>query len=156
SARAIGQIGMVKLGQQTVADMALHIVRRTLELPLRAFEAIDRSGLLAALTEDIVVIASAVVGIPHLCINIPIVLACLAYIGWLSPLILACGVIFAAPAIAASVLLSARGVRHLRRARAGQDTLVGHFRTLIDGFRELKLHRGRRESYLSESLAPTM
>jgi putative ATP-binding cassette transporter len=156
SARVIGQIGIVKLAQRSVEDLALHIVRRTLELPLRAFETIDTSGLLAALTEDIVIIASALVGIPYLCINVPIVCACLVYIGWLSPLILACGVIFAAPAVAASVILSSRGIRHLRRARAAQDALVGHFRTLIDGFRELKLHRGRREAYLRESLEPTM
>ncbi len=30
------------------------------------------------------------------------------------------------------------GLRHLKRARASQDALVGHFRSLIGGFRELK------------------
>ena len=115
AARVIGQVGMVKLGQRTVAELGLHIVRRTLELPLREFESIDTSALLAALTEDIVLIANAMVGVPHLCINIPIVIACLAYIGWLSPAIFACGVSFAALAIAAYVFLSSRGVAELRR-----------------------------------------
>ncbi len=156
AARVIGQVGMVKLGQRTVAELGLHIVRRTLELPLREFESIDTSALLAALTEDIVLIANAMVGVPHLCINIPIVIACLAYIGWLSPAIFACGVSFAALAIAAYVFLSSRGVAELRRARDRQDALVGHFRTLIGGFRELKLHRGRRASFLAESVEPTM
>ena len=112
--------------------------------------------MLAALTEDIVLIANAMVGIPQLCINIPIVIACLAYIGWLSPVIFVCGVIFAALAIAAYLGLSARAIKDLREARACQDVLVGHYRTLIDGFRELKLHRGRRAAYLAESLEPTM
>src|SRR4029077_19475683 len=152
AARIIGQIGMVKLGQWTVAELGLQIVRRTLELPLREFEALDSSALLATLTEDIVLIANAMVGVPQLCINIPIVIACLAYIGWLSPLIFACGVLFAALAIAAYVILSARGVTGLREARARQDALVGHFRTLVDGFRELKLHGGRRAAYVAESL----
>ncbi len=58
------------------------------------------------LTEDIILIANALVGIPHLCINVPILIACLIYIGWLSPLIFVCGVFFAAPAIAISVILS--------------------------------------------------
>ena len=31
---------------------------------------------------------------------------------------------------------------------------MGHFRTLIDGFRELKLHRGRRDAFLADDLAP--
>jgi putative pyoverdin transport system ATP-binding/permease protein len=156
SARVIGQVGMVKLGQRAVSELSLHMVRRTLDLSLREFQRTDTSALLAALTEDIVLIANAMVGVPHLCVNIPIVLACLAYICWLSPAIFACGVIFAALAIAAYVVLSARGVAQLRRARERQDVLVGHFRTLIGGFRELKLHRGRRASYLAESVEPTM
>jgi putative pyoverdin transport system ATP-binding/permease protein len=155
-ARVTGQIGMVRLGQRAVSDLSLQIVRRALKLPLRAFEAIDTSGMLSVLTEDIILIANASTGIPHLCINAPILIACLIYIGWLSPLIFVCGVCFAAPAIAISVLLSSMGVRKLRQARARQDALVGHFRTLIDGFRELKLHCGRREAYLAKSLEPTM
>jgi putative pyoverdin transport system ATP-binding/permease protein len=154
--RVVGQIGMVRLGQRAVCDLSLQIVRRALKLPLRAFEAIDTSGLLAVLTEDIALIANALTGIPHLCINAPILIACLIYIGWLSPLIFVCGVLFAAPAIAISVILSSISVRKLRQARARQDVLVGHFRTLIGGFRELKLHRGRREAYLNQALEPTM
>jgi putative pyoverdin transport system ATP-binding/permease protein len=155
-ARVIGQIGMVRLGQRAVSELSLQIVRRALKLPLRAFEAIDTSGLLAVLTEDIILIANALTGIPHLCINAPILIACLIYIGWLSPIIFVCGVFFAVPAIAISVILSSIGVRRLRQARARQDVLVGHFRTLIGGFRELKLHRGRRDAYLALSLEPTM
>jgi putative pyoverdin transport system ATP-binding/permease protein len=123
---------------------------------LRAFERIDSSGLLAALTEDIGLIANAMVGVPHLCINIPIVIACLVYTGWLAPRLLACGVLFATVAIVAYVLVSTRGMKALRRARERQATLVGHFRTLIGGFRELKLHRGRRAAYLTQSLEPAV
>jgi putative pyoverdin transport system ATP-binding/permease protein len=155
-ARVIGQIGMIRLGQRAVSDLSMQIVRRALKLPLRAFEAIDNSALLAVLTEDIILIANALVGVPHLCINAPILIACLIYVGWISPLIFLCGVFIAAPAIATSVILTSISVRKLRQARARQDVLVGHFRTLIGGFRELKLHRGRREAYLALSLEPTM
>ena len=156
SARVIAQIAMVKLGQGAIAKLSLHLVRHTLVLPLRAFETIDSSALLSALTEDIALIANAMVGLPHLCINIPIVIACLIYTGWLAPRSLACGVVFAALAIVVYVIVSTRGMKSLRRAREQQALLVGHFRTLIGGFRELKLHRGRREAYLAESLEPTM
>ena len=56
---------------------------------------------------------------------------------------MACGVVFAALAIGAYVIVSARGMKSLRRARERQALLVGHFRTLIGGFRELKVHWGR-------------
>jgi putative pyoverdin transport system ATP-binding/permease protein len=152
--RAVAQMAVIRLGQGAVSELGVHLVRRTLAMPLRGFERLDTSSLLAVLTEDIAIIAGALVGVPHLCINIPIVIACLAYVGWLSPAILACGVVFGAAAIAVFVELSARGVRALSRARACQDRVVGHFRTVIGGFRELKLHGGRRAAFLAESLEP--
>ena len=156
SARAIAQIAMVKIGQGAIAELSLHLVRQILVLPLRAFETIDSSALLSALTDDIALIANAMVGLPHLCINIPIVIACLVYTGWLAPRSMACGVVFAALAIIAYVMVSSRGMKALRQARERQALLVGHFRTLIGGFRELKVHRGRRDAYIAESLEPTM
>jgi putative ATP-binding cassette transporter len=155
AARIIGQAAMIKLGQNAILDLALQLVKRTLRLPLRGFESIDTAALLAALTEDVVLIANAMVAAAHLCTNIPIVIACVIYLGWLSPTIFVSGVLFAVMAIAVSVFLSARGVGGLRQARRQQDALVGHFRTLIDGFRELKLHAGRRTAYLESSVEPT-
>jgi putative ATP-binding cassette transporter len=155
-ARALAQIAMVKVGQGAIARLSLHLVRQTLILPLRSFETIDSAALLSALTDDIALIANAMVGVPHLCINIPIVIACLIYTGWLAPRSMACGVVFAALAIVAYVIVSGRGRKALRHARERQALLVGHYRTLIGGFRELKVHRGRREAYLAESLEPTM
>ena len=156
SARAIAQIAMVKVGQGAIEKLGLHVVRRTMVLPLRSFETMDSSALLSALTDDIALIAGAMVGLPHLCINIPIVIACLIYTGWLAPRSLACGLVFATVAIFVYVIVSTRGMKSLRRAREQQALLVGHFRTLIAGFRELKLHSGRREAYVAESLEPTM
>src|SRR5438034_1095119 len=83
--------------------------------------------ILSALTDDITLIANAMVGLPHLCINIPIVIACLVYTGWLAPRSMACGVVFAVVAIVAYVIVSARGMKALRRAREQQALLVSHF-----------------------------
>ncbi len=150
--RAAAQVAMIRLGQGAVAELAVHLVRRTLAMPLRAFERLDSSALLAVLTEDIVLVGGALVGVPHLCINLPIVVACLGYIGWLSPTILAFGVIFGVAAMAAHFALAGRGVQALTRARARHDRVVDHFRTSIGGFRELKLHDGRRAAFLAEAL----
>ena len=157
AARIIGQVGMVKLGQGAVAKLSLHIGSTYSWIyPCGNSRRLNTSSLLAALTEDIVLIANAMVGIPQLCINIPILIACLAYIGWLSPVIFVCGFSFAALAIAVYLSLSARAINEIREARSRQDVLVGHYPALFDGFRELKLHRGRRDAYLAESLEPTM
>jgi len=154
--RAIAQAAMIRLAQRSVSALAVRLCEEVLALPLARFEAIDPGGLLAVLTEDIVIVAEALIGIPLLCINGPIVVVCMAYIGWLSPTVLACGVVLAIPAIVGSqVAIAGRGIRRLRAARRGQDVLVGHFRGLIEGFRELKQHRGRREAFAAEALRPT-
>src|SRR3954453_10922868 len=93
-ARIIAQVSLVRLGQDAVAKLNTHLVRRVLDLPLQAFEAIDTSALLAVLTEDIVLIAGAMAGVPQLCINVPIVIACMGYIGDLAPVVFACGLVF--------------------------------------------------------------
>lgn len=154
-ARAGAQVAMVSLGQGAVTKLCLHLCRRILALPLERFEDSNPDGLLAVLTEDIVIVANALVGIPQLCVNAPILVACLVYAGWLSPTVFACGTVFAALAITAYLAFSAKGVDHLRSARVGQDVLVGHFRTLIEGFRELKQNHRRRVAFLADGLEPS-
>lgn len=155
-ARVAAQVSMVRLGQDAVAKLSFHLVGCTLRLPLQRFEAIDVNALMTVLTQDIVIIANALIGVPQLCINIPIVLACIVYVGWLSPLLLVCGLTFVAVSIPVYMLLSATAVAGLREARAKQDVLVGLYRTLTTGFRELKLHAGRRRAFISEQLEPTI
>lgn len=150
--RVASQATMIRLAQNSVSRLCLHLCEKILALPLRRFEEIDPAALLAALTEDVVIVANALAGIPLICINATIVVVGLGYVGWLSPPALLCALIFVAPAVVGFRALADRGVWHLRRARARQDHLVGHFRSLLDGFRELKLHGGRREAFVGEAL----
>ena len=126
-ARIVAQATMVRLAQGTVCRLCLALCRRLLSVPLATFEGLDPAALLAVLTEDIVIVANALVGIPLLGINLPIVIVGLAYVGWLSPGVLAAGLVFAALAIAVYQATALRGMRRLALARAGQDTLVGSF-----------------------------
>lgn len=150
--KIVAQASLVRLAQGSVSNLAVHLGRRILSLPLRQFEEIAPASLLAVLTDDTVVLSNALIGIPVICINLPIVFACLAYVGWLSPVVLASALVIALPGIAGYHFLGSRGMRKLKQGRAAQDALVGYFRELIEGFRELKLHRSRREAFLAEHL----
>ncbi|HEX8353837.1 MAG TPA: cyclic peptide export ABC transporter, partial [Pyrinomonadaceae bacterium] len=48
-----------------------------------------------------------------------------------------------------------KATQYFGRAREEEDQLFGHFRALVDGFKELKMHGGRRRSFVSEQLEPT-
>jgi putative pyoverdin transport system ATP-binding/permease protein len=153
-ARVVAQAAMARLGQGAVSELRTRLCRQVLALPLERFEALDDGRLVAVLTEDVVIVAGALVGIPLLCLNVPLVALCLAYTGWLSPLILVCGGVFAALAIAFYLALLTPAMNRLEAARAGQDRLVGHVRSLIDGFRELRQHRPRRLGFLARAIEP--
>jgi putative ATP-binding cassette transporter len=150
--RMLTQLSMARLAQGSVARLALHLCAKIQSLPLDRFEAIEPGGLITVLTEDVVIVSGALAGIPLLCINVPTVAGCLAYLGWLAPAGLVCALGLAVPAVIGYQALAVRGFRQLRVARAGQERLVGHFRALIDGFRELKVHRGRRDAFFERSL----
>ncbi len=148
--RIVAQTSMVRLAQDSVARLATHLCRKILSIPLARFEERDPATLVAILTEDIAILANALVGIPVIAITVPIVLVCLAYVGWLSPVVLACGLGVAIPTLVVYQITASRAVQKLRAARAGQDVMVDHFRSLIEGFRELKLHQPRRAAFLAE------
>jgi putative ATP-binding cassette transporter len=44
----------------------------------------------------------------------------------------------------------------MRRARDEQDALMGHFRSLTEGTKELKLHHGRKADFIDSVLQPTV
>jgi putative ATP-binding cassette transporter len=152
AARVATQVAMIRIAQGSVAGLVRNLCERILALPLRSFEENDPGRLTAVLTEDVMVLTNALSGVPLLLVNLTVVLGCFVYLGFVSPTILACSVLFAVPAVLSHQLLNGYARGMLGRARRDQDELVGHFRALVEGFKELKLHRDRREAFLSESI----
>jgi putative ATP-binding cassette transporter len=143
---------LLKLGQGAMFELRMQLSRQVLETPLRRLEEIGVPRLLASLTDDIPIITAALLMIPVICINIAVVLGSLIYLGWLSwPLLLAV-LVFLALGIASYQLPIIKAIKYLRVAREHTDALLTHFRALTDGTKELKLHRRRREAFLSEVL----
>lgn len=152
AARMVTQVAMIRIAQGSVADLVRHLCERILALPLTAFEEKEPGRLLAVLTEDVMVLTNALSGVPLLLVNVTVVLGCFVYLGFVSMTVLGASILFAIPAIASHELFTRRARRKLGKARAEQDALVGHFRALVEGFKELKLHKERREAFLNESI----
>lgn len=146
---------LCRLGQKAVYDLRLRLSHQILATPLRQLEQIGPHRLLATLTDDITAIISAMLFIPLLCINLAIVVGCVIYLGWLSLTICFMVLGFMAVGIGVYQLPVIKGVRLQRRARDEADTLFNHFRALIEGTKELKLHQFRRQSFLGNSLQST-
>ena len=152
STQFLAQSTTIRLAHGASKDLAVRVCRKVLQLPLERFEGVDHARLLAVLGEDIGVVANALAGFPLATLNLAILAICLGYVAWLAPMVLLSGTLFGVVAGTAHHLTTCRGLDQLRVARTRQDSLVGHYRSLIGGFRELKQHRPRREAFLAEAL----
>ncbi len=151
----VSQVLLIRLSQGAVFDLRLLLSRRILSSPLRHLEEIGAHRLLAALTEDIQSVSDALMLIPTFCLNIAVVAGCLVYLSWLSWITSLIMLGFITFGIFSYQLLAVKGVRFMRLARKEEDDLFNHFQAITEGVKELKLHRQRRQAFLSEDLQPT-
>jgi len=146
------QFAVVRYSQRATAEMRRDLIRKILAVPLRQLEELGAPRLLAALTEDIMFITQALMGIPSFAVNLAILLGGAAYLGWLSGRVLL--------VMSGLMLLGALGYRllinggftFLSRAREEEDKMFGYFRALTEGIKELKLHRRRRGMFLASNI----
>ena len=153
--RIASQVTLSHVVHTAVYDLRMHLSRQILGAPLRQLEEVGPHRLLAALNDDVTAISSALANIPTIIMNSTILLGGLIYLGWLSWPVLIGVVIFMSVSIFTGRLIVSKASRYMRRARQDFDSLFKHLRALIDGNKELKLHRRRRQSFMERVLEAT-
>jgi putative ATP-binding cassette transporter len=143
------------ISTEAVFEIRLHLCRRILATPLRTLEEVGSHRLLACLTDDVTSISSALSMVPVLFMHGAIILTSLSYMGWLSWRLLLVVLAFMGFGVLTYSFPMRQAGRYLRLMRGKTDALFGHFRGLIHGSKELKLHRRRRESFVASAVAPT-
>ncbi len=148
----LSQVVLIRLSQQAVYQLRLHLSRQILATELSQLEQLGASRLLATLTDDVQSITTAVQVMPFLCIDAAIVIGCFSYLAWLyaSALVWVIGVIVIGVGSCQWLLSRARKIMTL--VREEQDQLYCHFRSLTDGIKELKLHQQRQQDFLQNDL----
>ncbi len=154
--KAFSEVVLTRLGQEIIAQLRIHLCEQILRAPLRHVQELGRHRLLAALNEDTDVIANAYVQIPLICVNGATVLGCLAYLGWLSWPMLAVVLGFMTLGALSFRAQEQRALDAFQQARETNDTLFRHFQSILEGIKELKLHRERRQAFLAAALRPTV
>ncbi len=155
SMRFVSGAVLVLLMKKVMVSLRMQLCRKILTAPLRALEQLGSPRLYATLTGDVPGIANAFVVLPLLCMNLAILLGCLIYLCWLSPLLLLGALVFMAIGIISHQLPVKKAVKYFERARERTDALFKHLRSLVEGTKELKLHRRRRNAFYSELLEPS-
>lgn len=151
----VAQMLLVQFAQDVVLRMCRELCDRVLAAPLERLERLGSARLLATLNDDVVVVSAAVHAVPTLTTNSAVLVGCSAYLLWLSwPVFLLC-VLMVLIGVAGYRLLLGRAHVALQTAREGRDRLFGAFRALIEGIKELKLHRARRDDFVRHDLEET-
>ncbi|NJK64790.1 MAG: cyclic peptide export ABC transporter, partial [Synechococcaceae cyanobacterium SM2_3_1] len=151
-AGSLSQFLLINLAQNSIYQLRLQLSQRILSAPLRQLEQLGPSQLLAVLSNDIQVISDTVFILPFLCIDIAVIAGCLIYLGWLSGWVFLAVTTFLILAITLVQILMNYAYHFMRLSRKEVDQLLGHFRSITDGVKELKLHATRRQVFLEKDL----
>lgn len=146
---------LVHLMKKVMVSLRLQLCRKILTAPLRVLEQLGAHRLYATLSGDVPGIANAFVFLPLLCMNLAILLGCLIYLCWLSPILLLGAIVFMVIGIISHQLPVKKALKYFHRSRETADVLFKHLRSLVEGTKELKLHRRRRNAFYSELLEPS-
>ena len=155
SMRFVSGAVLVVLMKNVMVTLRMQLCRKILTAPLRSLEQLGSPRLYATLTGDVPGIANAFVFLPLLCMNLAILLGCLIYLCWLSPILLLGAIVFMGLGIISHQLPVKKALKYFERAREKADALFQQLRSLVEGTKELKLHRRRRNAFYSELLEPT-
>jgi putative pyoverdin transport system ATP-binding/permease protein len=153
--QAGSQAILARLAVRTVTRLRRDLSRKLLAAPLRELEELGPARVLVVLTEDLVALGNTLPILPNMVVHAAVLLGCAAYLAWLSwPLF---GAVLGLTLLGTGVfrVLQVRTRQALRSARKQEDVLVGHYRALTEGVKELKLNRGRREGFLAKDVYGT-
>lgn len=154
--RYLAETVLNRLGENALYGLRMDLSRKILAAPSAHLDQLGPGRLMAVLTEDIPTITQAIICIPLLCVSLAVVAGCLIYIGYLSLPLLALVCVFLVLGIISYELPLIKAHKVLRTARRLSDSMLEHFRALIYGMKELKLHSGRRQAFLDDVMSPTV
>jgi len=146
--KIMSDLALIRMGQDTIFHLRMQLARQILFAPVRKLEELGTPKLMASLTDDVYKIANLITFIPSICISFTIVLGCFAYLAYLSWTALWVVLAFVAFAVVSYRIPATRANRYFHSAREEDDALFKGFRALTEGFKELKLHRERRQSFI--------
>jgi putative ATP-binding cassette transporter len=141
--------------QDITLTMCSDLCRKVAATPLPRLEEIGGPRVMTCLTDDIEALSNAIYAIPGLIIDIAMLAGCGIYLAWISRgAALAVAVLVVLVTIPYRFLV-AKATVSIIRVRDSRDTLFQHFRSLVEGIKEIKLHNDRKNAFLEEDVDGT-
>ncbi len=152
TANLLSQFILIHLAQTAIYQMRLQLSRSILLSPLHHLERLGEHRLLISLTDDVRVLSQTVAVIPNLCVDLATIGGCLVYLAWLSGSVFVLLISVTLVTIWAIQFTIRKAQNLFAIAREEEDHLFKHFQGVTAGTKELKLHRLKREDFLTGDL----
>jgi putative ATP-binding cassette transporter len=146
---------LIRFAARTLANLRDRLALQITQAPLRRVERLGAGRLISLLTGDIEVVNSTYLSLPYYGSQLAVLGGGAIYLAWLSPPTLLALVLFSTVALIGQTAAFKVSFGWLEKARRLDDVLLGHFRGLTDGLKQLKLNRQRRDLFLKGDLAAT-
>lgn len=146
---------LYSLTESIVFRLRLQSIRQILAADLRHIEQVGSHRVYASLTDDIGRLANGLTSIPGAMINAAMLGGCVFYTVFLAPKIILVFVPFLALLGLLFRIVGRIADKRFHAARESGDDLFHHFKTVAEGFKELKLHGRRRHAFIENMVIPT-
>ncbi|SAL06774.1 cyclic peptide transporter [Caballeronia arationis] len=153
--RTSSQILIMDFGQQVICSLRIELCRKILHTPYKKLEALGKPRLLAILTTDVGTFAQAAQMLPVTFGHLVLVAVCLGYMAWLSWQAFACFFVFLVTAAVIYHCVERWPLREMQAVRDQLDIIFRHFRSLLEGTRELQLNTSRAQYFTDHVVHPT-
>lgn len=141
--------------QAIVCRLRVELCRDILLTPYKTVEGLGKSRLLAILTADIDTFTQAAQLMPVIMGGSVVIVVCLGYLAWLSWPVFVFFTLFLLAGCAIYYVLERLPRQAMTQVRDQLDVVYQHFRSLLDGTRELQLNSARAAHFVDEVVAPS-
>ncbi len=152
----ISSVLFQRLSQRSHAELRHFISQRVIGTDFRRLEEIGGPRVQSALSEHSARVAEFFVTFPAILVNAIVVAGCLVYMAWLSWQVFLAAALLIVLGSLGYHLAHLRAIGHLSAASKEQDRLFGHFRALVDGAKELRLHALKRARFSEDQLGASI
>lgn len=153
--KACSEIALVDLTQGMICRLRIGLSRKLLATPYKTLESLGKARLLVTLTADIDTFTQAGQLLPSVFENGIVIAVCLGYMAFLSWQVFLCFALFLTLGVCAYRLAEQWPSRQMSKAREQMDVVYRHFRSLLEGTRELQLNRERSSFFVEQVIGPS-
>ncbi|WP_322004186.1 cyclic peptide export ABC transporter [Paraburkholderia tropica] len=152
----VSDIGNNIVGQRVIAMLRKDLSERILAAPIGQIEQFRSHRLVTALNQDIDTISGFSFLFSSLAIATATIIGCLGYLLVLSPVMLLVALVAIALGSVVQTLARRAGIARFGLARAAEDRLQKHYRSITEGAKELRLNGPRRRFVYEHELSGTI